>query len=94
MIVEEEKEDCYGRYPVCRVSGKDKDIGNLYKWLFNNYQGYKFAVMIDCTKDEYEDPEESEPVYFLDTVVEEVIDYCGIDTVQKKIDEMKKARGL
>ena len=50
--------------------------------------------MIDCTKDEYEDPEESEPVYFLDTVVEEVIDYCGIDTVQKKIDEMKKARGL
>ena len=53
-----------------------------------------FAVMIDCTKDEYENPEESEPVYFLDTVVEEVIDYCGIDTVQKKIDEMKKARGL
>lgn len=50
--------------------------------------------MIDCTKDEYENPEESEPVYFLDTVVEEVIDYCGIDTVQKKIDEMKKARGL
>jgi len=84
-ISEKETMDRYGVYPCCWVSGKDATPQNLHEWLFNHYQGYKFMVMFDCTKDEFEEPDKETPVYFLDTVLEEILEYAGVDKIKEWI---------
>lgn len=86
-VNETEKPDRYGTYPCCRVSGKDANPQNIHEWLYRNYEGYKFAIIFDCTKDEWEEPDKETPVYFLDTILDEVISYCGVDEVRKRLEK-------
>lgn len=86
-VNETEKPDRYGEYPCCRVSGKDANPQNIHEWLYRNYDGYKFAIIFDCTKDEWEELDKETPVYFLDAILDEVINYCGADAVRKRLDK-------
>ena len=84
-IKEEERQDKYGEYPACWV--KSADLTRLQEWLFNNFNGYKFAVVFDCMKDEYEEAKEM-PVYFLDCVSKELIAYAGKDAIKRELEEL------
>ena len=59
------------------------DISKIHEWLFSNYNGYKFAIVFDETHDEYEPHGKETYVYFLDKVLEEVADYCGVEVIRK-----------
>lgn len=87
-IREDDEQDRFGEYPCCWVSGKDACPQNIQEWLYRHCQGYKFAILFDCTKDEFEEPEKETPVYFLDTIFDEFLDYIGSD----KIKEWMKRR--
>lgn len=80
-------EDVHGITPCCLVSGKDANPRDIHQWLFSHYQGYKFAVVFDCTKDEWEYLEKNTPVYFLDTLDEEFLEYIGIQRVKEWLEK-------
>ena len=63
---------------------------NFNQGLWERYggQGYKFAIVFDCSKDKWEDPEKETPVYFLDTILDEMINYCGLEEVRRRLDEL------
>lgn len=46
-------------------------------------EGYKFAMVFDESKDEYEEPPKETELYFLDDLLEEVVEYMGADKVRK-----------
>lgn len=87
-VNETENLDRFGIYPCCRVSGKDANPQNIQEWLYRNYEGYKFTIIFDCTKDEWEEPDKETPVYFLDSILDEVINYCGADAIRKRLEEL------
>ncbi len=89
QISEGEKPDRFGNYPIW-IKGKDANPQKIFEELFYKYggQGYKFAIIFDLSRDEFEDPEKETPVYFLDEILEEVIDYCGIEEVRRRLDEL------
>lgn len=88
-VCEDEKADRFGNYPVLRIKGKDANPQKIYEELWGRHggQGYKFAIVFDCSKDEWEDPEKETPVYFLDTILDEIINYCGLEEVRRRLDE-------
>ena len=45
-------------------------------------------VVFDCSKDEWEDPEKETLIYFLDTILDELIFYCGLEKVRMGVDEL------
>lgn len=75
---EEERKDKYGRTPAVWVS-KSTTLEELYDYLLDHYQatGYKFSMVFDCTKDEREDIERQQPVYYFDETLPEMVDYIG-----------------
>lgn len=76
MKVIEETQDRFGRYPII-FKGKNVKLEDIHDWLFSHYQGYKFAIVIDETVDEYEEQfTKSVYVYFLDEIKEELEAYC------------------
>ena len=89
-ICEDEKADRFGIYPALRIKGKDANPQKIYEELWGKYggQGYKFAIVFDCSKDEWEDPEKETPVYFLDTILDEIISYCGLEEIRRRLDEL------
>ena len=88
-IIEEEKTDRFGNYPIW-IKGKDANPQKIFEELYRRYggQGYKFAIVFDCSADEWEDPEEETPVYFLDEILDELISYCGAEEVRRRLDEL------
>ena len=88
-IIEEERADRFGRYPIW-IKGKDANQQKIYEELYQQYggQGYKFAIVIDCSHDEFEDAEKETPVYFLDELLDEIISYCGVEEVRRRLDEL------
>lgn len=82
-VKQNEKQDRFGIYPCCWVSGKDAAPQKLQQWLYYHFQGYKFAVVFDCTKDEFEEPDKETPIYFLDTIFDEFLEYVGEDDVKE-----------
>lgn len=90
-IKERDVTDIFGTYPCCWVSGKDACPQNIHEWLFKHYQGYKLAIILDCTKDAFEDIKET-PVYFIDDILKEIIDYIGIKEVEKRVESIKQSR--
>lgn len=92
-IDDSEKKDRYGRYPIW-IKGKDANPQKIQEALYSRYggQGYKFAIIFDCSKDEYEEPEVETPVYFLDDILDEVINYCGVEAVKKELERMENER--
>lgn len=89
-VCEDEKADRFGNYPALRIRGKDANPQKIHEELWGRYggQGYKFAIVFDCSKDEWEDQEKETPVYFLDTILEEIINYCGLEEVRRRLDEL------
>ena len=87
-VNKEEKEDRYGTYPCVRVSGRDAIPQNIHKWLYDNMgPGYKFCIIFDCMTDEWSEPDKETPVYFLDEVEDEVLQYIGVERVRRWLKE-------
>lgn len=83
-VNQEEKVDRYGIYPHIRVSGKDANPQNIHEWLYSHYgTGYKFVMIFDCTADEWEEPEKEYPVYHMDAIDEEIMEYIGTERVKQ-----------
>lgn len=72
-VIDDGRSDRYGNCPIIFKSCTPKQI---HEWLFDHYQGYKFAIVFDETKDEYEEMSEYF-VYFLDCILTEAADYSG-----------------
>lgn len=75
MTVNECYEDQHGR--SCLVFSGVKKFTDVYEWLFNHYNGYKFAVLLDCSKDEFPEPDSKIYVNFLDELHDEVAMEAG-----------------
>lgn len=89
-VYEDEKPDRFENYPALWIEGRGANPQKIYEELWGRYggQGYKFAIVFDCSKDEWEDPEKKTPVYFLDTILDEIINYCGLEEVRRRLDEL------
>lgn len=89
-VFEDEKADRFGNYPIW-ISGKDANPQKIYEELYSRYggQGYKFAIIFDCSMEEWEEPEKETPVYFLDDILDELIYYCGIEEVRRRLEELE-----
>ena len=86
-VNQEEKEDRYGIYPAIRVSGKDANPQNIHEWLYRNgYDGYKFCIVFDCMADEWEEPDKETPVYFMDEIEDEIMEYIGEERVRRWLE--------
>lgn len=76
MKVIEETQDRFGRHPII-FKGKNVKLEDIHNWLFSHFQGYKFAIVIDETIDEFEEQfTKLVYVYFLDEIKEELDAYC------------------
>ena len=67
-----DEEDRSGACPI--LFPKSATMADIHEWLWMNYQGYKFGIVFDETKDEYESMTEAR-VYFLDGLKKEVDTY-------------------
>ena len=72
-------QDRFGKYPVIF---KNASIKQIHEYLFNHYNGYKFALIFDETHDMYEEMNEAY-VYFLDEVLDEAAEYAGKRVVER-----------
>lgn len=81
MTVNEYYEDQHGR--SCLVFSGVKKFSDVYEWLFNHYNGYKFAILLDCSKDELPEPDSKIYVNFLDELHDEVAMEAGYIRVDK-----------
>ena len=84
------KQDRYGRTPHTYITGADATPQKIYDALWRSGlggAGYKFAIVIDASRDEYEEPPKETELYFLDELLEEVVEYVGADNVRRWIDE-------
>ena len=87
MKVIEDKQDRFGNFPIWFNSYNLKDIS---EWLYSRYNGFKFAIVIDVSKDSDGDVlEKPLPVYFLDDIAEEVA-----QEADKKLVDKKEYEGL
>jgi hypothetical protein len=75
VTVNECYEDKYGR--SCIVFSGVKKFSDVYDWLFNHYNGYKFAILLDCSMSEYPEPDSKIYVHFLDELHDEVAMEAG-----------------
>lgn len=92
-VNEEEIKDKYGEYPAAWISGYDATPQRIWEWLWcNGYQGYKFAIVFDLMGDEWEKPEKQTPLYCLDSLLDEVIDYYGVDKVKERIKQIEEGK--
>ena len=82
--------DKYGGVPFAYISGNDATPQRIFDkiWEQCGGAGYKFAIIIDVSHDEYEEPEKETPIYYLDELFTEMCEYIGIEHVKKKIDEL------
>lgn len=93
LIEEEERKDSYGGAPSIWVKPKRCSLQKIFDYLFKHYWGYKFVFIFDCTHDYWEEMDKEEPVYFMDEILEELINYAGADVVRAKLNEMENRKG-
>ena len=79
------KQDIYGRTPAAYITGSDATPQKIHDAIWK-----KFAMVFDESKDEYEDPPKETELYFLDDILEEVIEYVGAERVRELLDEKYK----
>lgn len=87
------KQDIYGRTPAAYITGSDATPQKIHDAIWKNGlsgAGYKFAMVFDESKDEYDDPPKETELYFLDDILEEVIEYVGAERVRELLDEKYK----
>ena len=83
-VNQEEKTDRYGIYPHIRVSGKDANPQRIHEWLYNNGgYGYKFVMIFDCMADEWQELEKEYPIYHMDEIDDEIMEYIGVERVKQ-----------
>lgn len=82
MKVYDDRQDGYGR-DMFVFSGV-KNIDEVYLWLQQNYPGYKFGMVFDCTHDEFQEPDRKFYVYFLDELTEEVMAYSDFVRINQR----------
>jgi ribosomal protein S24E len=70
MKVNEDYLDGYGR--SCLVFSGVRKFSDVYDWLFEHYNGYKFCIVLDCSTSEYPEPDNKIYVHFMDELQEEV----------------------
>lgn len=75
------------RYGTDCIIFKTHNLKDIQEWLWDNYggYGYKFSIVIDMSKDEYEVPGETY-VYFLDEILPEAAEYAGKEIVNKAFE--------
>lgn len=75
--------DSHGQSVAFIASQRGITPQKLQEELWNRYggYGYKFALVIDVSAEEYAEPESEVYVYYLDEIMPEVVDYSGIDNV-------------
>lgn len=71
MKVDETRTDRHGR-PMLVFSGVKK-FSEVYDYLFDHYNGYKFGIVLDVSQDERPEPDNNIYVNFLDELAEEVL---------------------
>ncbi len=59
------------------------DLKKIHDWLWSHYYGYKFIVILDESKDEYEAFGCQTFVYFGDVTLDEIADYYNFKVVEK-----------
>lgn len=84
MKVIEDTKDKYGNYCIIFKSTNLKQIN---EWLYNHYggEGYKFAIVIDVSTEADFEPLAETHAYFLNDLLEEVVDYIGIKEVLEEL---------
>ena len=89
QVSEGEKTERFGNYHIW-IKVKDAIPQKIHEELWRRYggQGYKFAIIFDCSQDEWEEPEKETPVYFLDEILEELLHYCGLEEVRRRLNEL------
>lgn len=81
MKVIEDKQDRFGNFPIWFNSHNLKDIS---EWLYYHYNGFKFAIIIDVSKEVDGDVlEKPQPVYFMGDIAEEVAQEAGKKLIDK-----------
>ncbi|WP_173459059.1 hypothetical protein [Ruminococcus flavefaciens] len=70
MKVNENYSDGLGR--SCLVFSGVRKFSDIYDWLFEHYNGYKFCIVLDCSLSEYPEPDSKIYVHFMDDLQEEV----------------------
>lgn len=70
MKVDESFIDRHGR--SCLVFSGVKKFSDVYDWLFDHYNGYKFGIVLDCSVSEHPGTENQIYVHFLDELHDEV----------------------
>ena len=75
MKVVEALIDKYGRNYI-KFTGV-KRLQEIQDWLFDHYQGYKFAMVFDCYPDECQEIGNEYWVYYFDDLAEELLIYSG-----------------
>ena len=89
------KQDRYGRIPHAYITGADATPQKIHDAIWQSGlggMGYKFAIVIDMSHDEYEEPGKETELYFLDDLLEEVIEYVGVEKVRQLLDEKYKRK--
>lgn len=71
MKVDDTQTDRHGRTMIV-FSGVRK-FSEVYDWLFDHYNGYKFGIVLDCSQSERAEPDNNIYVYFLDEMAEEIM---------------------
>lgn len=86
-----ECEDRYKQTITAEVSSKD--IRDLYDWLYQHYggQGYKFVLVFDVSGDEYCPPPKNMPIYMMDDIMDEFLEYADLKLVDNH--SAKRTRG-
>ena len=70
MKVDENYVDSHGR--SCLVFSGVRKFSDVYDWLFDHYNGYKFGIVLDCSREELPELDNKIYVNFLDDLQEEV----------------------
>lgn len=89
------KQNRYGETPAAYITGSDATPQKIHDVIWENGlggMGYKFAIMFDASRDEYEEPGKETELYFLDDLLEEVIEYVGVERVRQLLDEKYKRK--
>ena len=61
----------------CIVFSGVKKFSDIYDWLFQHYNGYKFGIVLDCSLSEFPEPDSKIYVHFLDELHDEVAMEAG-----------------
>ena len=82
-----EPHECEDRYKqTITVEVASKDVRGIFDELFNRYggQGYKFVMVFDVSGEEYCPPPIFTPIYIMDDITDEFLDYSGLEYKKKE----------